>query len=142
MAPSPVMPPRLITCAVAIATGVAIAVTFSEPAFVVRPPRNARVEPFTAADGIRIVMLTTPPEPPPASAVAWSFEVAEIVTAPLPTIAPPMPASVEAAASITAEATASETAISPAEKIAASASALFAETAVAVAPVPLVTPPR
>ena len=85
--------------AVACASGVALAVTFSEPALVVPPeplPTNARVLPFTRASGWRIVIVMAPPEPPPAEACAVSNDVAEMVTAPEPTCAPPMPASVEA----------------------------------------------
>ena len=94
--------------AVAWASGVAVAVTVSEPALVVPPeplPTNARVLPFDRASGWRIVIVIAPPEPPPAEAVAWSNDVAETVTAPEPTWAPPMPASVEAAEVISASAT-------------------------------------
>ena len=83
--------------AVAIASGVAVAVMVSAPASTVLPfPTNARVVPMTCASGLRMVMLRIATAPPPAVDVASSSEVAETVTVPEPTCAPPMPASVVA----------------------------------------------
>ena len=132
--------------AVACASGVAVAVTSSEPALVVPPeplPTNARVLPFdprvgledrdrdraagaAAGRGVRVCRTRSP----------------RSVTAPEPTCAPPMPASVEAPDVTSAFATPNATAIAPIVTMSAVAVAVFAEFAAADAPVPFVTWPR
>ena len=74
-------------------------------------------------------MLTAPPVAPPASAVAWSFEVAVRLTVPLPMLAEPMPASVVAPEVTFASPFAPAPEINPIEKILASTMAVFAAPA-------------